>query len=226
MHRAAATSAKTLRSFVLTAALASWFSGCSEPCRYDADCDASAGLTRCDVETGACEPLTPAAAPSCDDVADCEGGRVCADGACRFAPSCQRVTDGAVFDYIASCAGGVVVTGTATASTNGCRVALTLSDVLGGDARVVLDPIPATEGDLVQVTTSSEGDLSCSAGSWSAAQSGASLPGCSLPGGQTCDVGLLRQSAGPICLADGTGCDDTRTCEPIGTRPTDVGGCR
>lgn len=224
MPRASGPIGETLCTLVVVAALAC-LAGCTEPCRYDADCDTSAGLTRCDVETGACEPLIPMSAASCDDAADCEGGRVCADGACRFAPSCQRITDGAVFDYIASCP-GVIATGTAEASTNGCKIALSLDGLLGQNARVVLEPIPATEGDLVEIATSSEGDLACAAGTWSAAQSGASLPACSLPSGETCDVGLLRQGAGPICLADGTGCDAGRTCEPIGSGPSDVGGCR
>lgn len=226
MPRAPARRRLTPRPLLLLAALLSFGPGCTEPCRFDADCDSSAGLTRCELETGTCQPLAPMAATTCTEASDCEGGRVCVDGACRFAPSCQRVSEGVSFDYIARCEGDAVVTGSAEASTNGCQVTLLLGDLLGEDARVVLEPISATEGAMVSLNTSASSELSCATGTWSAAESGASLPGCSLPGGTLCDLGLVRAGAGPVCLADGTGCAADETCEPIGSEPNDVGSCR
>ncbi len=200
--------------------------GCQEPCRYDADCDTSSGLTRCNLETQVCEPLTPVGVGACSDASDCTGGRLCADGECRFAPSCQRVADGVTFDYIARCSDGAVATGTASASTNGCKIDLTLRELFGADVSVVLEPISAIDGKDAEITTSSDGDVLCPAGTWSAPFSAASLPGCTMPDGLTCDLGVLRRGVGPICLADGTGCQGDALCEPFGPGVADVGGCR
>lgn len=214
-------------SLVLAAVFTLWGAGCEEPCRYDLDCGTEAGLTRCNVDTGQCEPLVPMTPPSCDGPADCEGGRVCVASECRFAPSCQSVIQGASFDYIARCSDGAVTAGTATATTNGCKVELTLAAFSGQPVSLILDPISATADDDVEITTSSDSAVTCPAGLWSAPYSAASLPSCQMPGGLTCDLGIARVGTGPVCLADGTGCAATEVCEPfVPDTATAVGGCR
>lgn len=183
------------------------------------------GLTRCDVATGTCQPLTPMTPPSCTETADCEGGRVCVDGSCHFAPSCQRVLDGGAFDYVVRCASARVEVGSTSATTNGCNISLPLPLSEDGGT-LTLSAIPATEGELVEIGTSPASTIPCATGTWSAAHSGLSLTSCTLPGGEVCDVGFLRAGAGPVCLADGTGCASGKTCEPIGNDPNDVGRCR
>lgn len=216
----------SMLSLVLVAALTPTLTACEEPCRHDADCETTAGLTRCDVDTGTCGPLELMGVTTCTDSDDCQGGRVCADGECHFAPSCQTISDGTAFDYIARCSDGEVASGTATATTNGCKVQLALSDVFGAPLNLVLEPISSLSAGDAEVSTSSDGQIACATGTWNAPASGASLPACQLPGGLTCDVGVLRRGAGPICLADGTGCDAASTCEPFGPGVYDVGGCR
>lgn len=210
----------TFAGLALVSALL-WLSGCPRECRVDAECPSDDGIYRCSAE-GTCEPLLPEAAKTCEAPGDCDGGRTCVAGSCRFAPSCQRFSDAAQLDFIAVC-DGAVSRGSAAAQTLGCETSLTLQGLLGEDRVVSVGALSATlEGSEVPVDVAG---VTCAAARYHSAKNGFALSGCAVVGA-TCDIGALRTGEGAACLVDAH-CEAGQTCgSVVEAGDTKLGSCR
>jgi hypothetical protein len=80
--------ASRLLSALAALVVCSLASGCLGFCVYDYDCPESQSCSA----IKRCEPRVVPTPPSCTAPADCQDGRTCVDGVCRFAPACLNLS--------------------------------------------------------------------------------------------------------------------------------------
>jgi hypothetical protein len=180
-------------------------SGCpadGEACSGDLDCP-NTPPQAC-VE-GRCEDLGFTDARACEEDTDCPGDAAhaaCVDKKCRIAPACQRIRGD--FSLVVECA-GEVRRGTASFENVGCVNTANLT-LTGGTPPFSGATLAFEAGRDNEVTLQGSGNVSgCAASGWSAAESRLALEDCTMPGGATCDLGLVLTASMPgseqACLA-------------------------